>query len=169
MDSKNFNDEFNTKKNKSSWDILHSYIANILTVNHIPLDNVFFVNTPNFVVYFSEIDNAIFQRPAMDFSDFITRKVIIEKCPISIKFHSIYSRESQPQDKIISRAYNTMSYRLNWNESHYGDGYDIMSSIKTFFKSKSHLAVFLYVDDSFFETIQQTKIIRVATLDTTVF
>jgi hypothetical protein len=163
----NILDKFNTIKNESSWDKLHTYVASILTVNGIPLENVFFVNTPSFVAFFSEFDNAIFQRPASDFSTLSTRKVIVEKCKQSIKFKCVYDRKLIIADKIISKSYSVMNYKLNWNASSYGDGFDLMNSMRVFLKSKSHLAIFLYVDDSFFETIQDKQIIRIVALDTT--
>ena len=165
----NYLDEFNIKQNKSAWDILHSHIANILTINHIPLDNVFFVKTPGFIVYLSRLDNSIIQHPASDFSEFVTRKVIIEKCKTPITFNYYFRREPTSEDKITTKPLSVMSYRLNWNKSNYGDEYDLMKALKKFIKSKSHLALFMYVDTNFFDTIQQTKILRVATLDVSVF
>jgi hypothetical protein len=160
-------DEFNTKQNKNAWDELHKHIASVLTANHIPLDNVFFVNTPGFLVFLSENDNSIIQRPASDYSEFLTRKVIFEKCKQPKKFDCFFHRNRVANDKIVSKPLSVMSYRLNWNESSYGSDYDLMKSLRTFIKTKSHLPIFMYVDASFFDTIQETKIIRVATLDTT--
>ena len=165
--SRNMSDEFNTLKNRSAWDKLHSHIADILTINKVPLENVFFVNTPAFLVFMSEIDKSIVGKPASDFSDFVTRKVIVEKCKESKKFECFHHRGHKSGDKIVSRPLCVMSYKLNWNESNYGEDYDLMKALSRFIKSKSHLPLFFYVDASFFDTIQQTKIIRVATLDTT--
>jgi hypothetical protein len=167
MNFRNFIDEFNSKQNKNAWDALHTYVADVLTVNNVPLDNVFFVNTPGFIVFISEYDKSIIHRPASDYSEFVTRKVIFEKCKQPKKFDCFFHRIGMPGDKINTLTLSVMSYRLNWNESNYGEEYDLMKSLKSFIKSKSHLPIFLYVDASFFDTIQQTKIIRVATLDTT--
>lgn len=152
-------------KDSAAWDVLYSSIANFLTINNINLDNIFFVNSPMFVVFLSELDNAIVQRPASSFSDFINRKVLVEKCKSSKRFLCFYNRDFIAGDTLTSKSLNVMSLRLNWNESNYGDEYDLMKALKSFTKSKSHLPIFLYVDAGFFETLQLTKIIRVATLD----
>lgn len=163
----NLINEFNVSQNRKVWEEFHKYIASTLMSNDIPLDNVFFVNTPAFVVCLSDYDNSIIQRPASDYSLFITRRVIVEKIKESKKFNHFYSREPISGERMLTRNMSVASYRLNWNESVYGSGYDVMKSLKKFIKSKSHLALFLYVDSDFLQTIQSTKIIRVATLDTT--
>jgi hypothetical protein len=168
MTFRNFTDEFNSSQNKKALDAFHAYVADILTHNKIPLDNVFFVSSPGFVAFISEFDKSIIHRPASDYSNFITRKVIFEKCKQSKKFDCYFYRQTVAGDKIISKTLSVMSYQLDWNKSVYGENYDLMTSLKKFIKSKSHLPIFMYVDTNFFQTIQETKIIRVAILDNTV-
>jgi hypothetical protein len=166
-----------SQKNRDNF---HSYIANVLAINKIPLENVFFINTPNSVVLYSSYDKAIMQRPAADYSKFITRKVIFEKCKYPKKYTCFFHREDVDHvgqvidrplgEKIISRPIGTMTYALNWNESCYGEEFDIMESLRKFVQKKSHLPIFMYIDfeSDFFETLKTTKRIRIATLDTTV-
>ena len=152
-------------------DNFHSHIANVLSINQVPLDNVFFINTPNSIVFYSSYDKSIMQRPAADYSNFFTRKVIFEKCKQSKKYTCFHNRKKEiSEDNIETKALSVMNYKLNWNESCYGKEFDMMKSLRKFIESKSHLPIFLYVDseNDFFETLQKTKKIRVATLDTTV-
>lgn len=164
MDMRNLIDEFNATSNKQVWEKFYSHIANVLMINKIPLDNVFFVNTPAFVVFYSEKDKAIIQKPAADYSEFFTRRVIIEKCAKE-KPKCFYKRKAIEGDKILSKPLSSMNYRLNWNESMYGETFDSMRALRKFVNSKSHLPIFLYVDASFFENLEKTKIIRLGTLD----
>ena len=157
--------EFNAGKNRHVLEDYHRYVANILAANKVPLDNVFFVSTPAFLVFYSKVDKAILQRPASDYCDFITRKVIFEKCKIDKKFKCYYHRQTTEAEALISRPLASMSYRLNWNESMYGEEFDCMKALSKYIKSKSHLPIFMYVDEDFFNTIKRTKIIRAATLD----
>lgn len=166
--SKIYSNEFNTLKNKNAWDILHSHIADVLITNEVPVDNVFFVNTPGFIVLYSNYDKTIIQKPASEFSNFTTRRVIFEKSNKNKTFHYI-NQHTNLNQKVVSIPLSVMTYRLNWNESLYGESYDLMKSLKTFFKSKSHLPIFLYADGDFFDTLKQTKMIRVATLNLSEF
>lgn len=161
---RDFVDEFNALTNKQVWEKFYSHIANVLAVNKIPLDNVFFVNTPAFVVFYSEKDKAIIQKPASDYSEFITREVIFEKC-IKEKPKCFFKRTAIEGDKIVSKPLSSLSYRLNWNESLFGEEFDSMRALRKFINSKRHLPVFLYVDASFFENLEKTKIVRLSTLD----
>lgn len=163
---RNFIDEFNTQKNSGIWDAFYSYIANSLILRGVSLDNVFFVNTPGFVVMFSERDKAIVHKTAASYSNLIVRKVIFEKCIIEKKFTCFYDRQYLPGDKVTTKPFNTITYRLNWNKTAYGDEYDFFKSISKFIKERSHLAIFLYVDDNFFDTMQNTQMIRVALINT---
>jgi hypothetical protein len=157
-------DEFNKVQNTKVWDEFCKYIANILIIHKVPLENVYFVNTPAFLTFFSETDKSIVQRPAADYSEFFTRRVLIEKCK-NKKSGCFFHRKSTELDKISSKSLSVASFRLNWNESMYGKEFDLMQSLKNFIKSKSHLNIFLYIHSDFFESIEKTKIIRVATLD----
>ncbi len=159
---RNFIDEFNATSNAGIWDSFYSYIANSLTVRGVPLDNVFFVNTPGFVVMFSERDKAIVHKKASSYSSFIIRKVLVEKCTGKKEFTCFYDRQYFLGDKISTRPYHVLSYRLNWNETAYGNEYDFFKSFSKFIKERSHWAIFLYVDESFFDTLNDTKMIRVA-------
>lgn len=157
-------DEFNALTNKQVWDKFYSYIADVLTVNKIPLDNVFFVNTPNFVIYISEIDKAIIQRPASYYTKLTTRNVIVEKSNSpNKKFCCYYDMERKSGDKILSKALSSMNVKLNWKKR-IGE-FSSMEALCKYIKSKSHIPLFFYVDFGFFDTLEKTKIIRIATLD----
>jgi len=165
MSNRDLISEFNAGKNRHVLEDYHRYVANILTLNKVPLDNVFFVGTPAFVVLYSKLDKAILQRPASDYCDLITRKVIFEKCKIDKKFKCFYHRQITEMEKLESRPLSSYSYRLNWNESMYGEEFDCMKALTNYIKSKSHLPIFIYVDEDFLNTIKRTKIVRAATLD----
>lgn len=129
--SKRYSDEFNTLKNKNAWDVLHSYIADVLISNEVPVDNVFFVNTPGFIVLYSQHDKTIVQKPASEFSKLTTRRVIFEKINKFKKFNYI-NQHTNFNQRIVSMPLSVMTYRLNWNESLYGESYDLMKSLKHF-------------------------------------
>jgi len=157
--------EFNAGKNRHALEDYHRYVANVLTANKVPLDNVFFVGTPAFLVCYSTLDKAIIQRPASDYCDLITRKVIFEKCKVDKKFKCYYHRPTMEAEALASKPLASMSYRLNWNESMYGEEFDCMKALSKYIKSKNHLPIFMYVDEDFLNTIRRTKTIRAATLD----
>lgn len=148
-----------------AWKILYAELADYFVLNNIPIDNIFFANTPAFVVLTSEIDKAIMNDAAINYTTLIMRSVLVEKFQQKhAKFIRYFDREPIPGDKMKATPVHTMSYRLNWNESIYGHEFDLIKALKTFIKSKSHCALFLYVEIDFLENLQLTKIIRVATI-----
>jgi len=166
MDFAGYIDRFHDLKNRGVWENFYSHIADELTRQKISLDNVFFVNTPAFVAYYSENDGTIIDRPASHYAVVCTRTVLIEKNFNKKKEICFYDRQYKAGDKMLSKPLATFNYRLNWNESAFGQDFDLMEALKKFLNSKKHLAVFLYVDASFFDTLKSTKIVRLATLDT---
>lgn len=156
--------EFDIVQNRNVWDDFCKYIANNLAIHDIPLENLYFVNSPGFLIFFTENDRRIIQRPASDYSEFITRRVLVEKSKIN-RYECYFHKKRKKDDKIVSQPHSVMSYRLNWKKSFYGEEFDLMESLRIFLKSKNHLSVFLYIDSDFFETIKKTSIIRIATID----
>lgn len=160
---KDLSDDFNALTNKEVWEKFYSFIADTLSINKIPLENIFFVNTPAFVVLISEIDKAIIQKSASYYTKYITRDVIIEKNKsLNKRFRCYFDIERKPGDKIISRPLSVMTIRINWKKSI--NEFDSMKALCEYVKAKSNLPIFLYVDASFFENLQNTQTIRVATL-----
>ena len=112
----------------------YKYIANTLNFYKVPLDNVFFVSTPSFLIFYTNTNKEIILKTASDYCDFLTRKVIFEKCKIDKKFKCYFHRqptkkdkmESKPLNPFGSKAFSSLSDRLDYNKSIYGEYFDSM-------------------------------------------
>jgi len=149
--------------NQKVWEGFYTSVANELAKSEIPLENVFFVNTPGFTAFLTE-GGCVVQKPASDYVQIHTRKVIVEKDDFK-KFKYYSNNVYSPDEKIVSKSCSVNSYRLNWNASLFGEDFDLMRAFKKYIESKSQFAIFLYIDSSFFSTIKETKIIRASILN----
>lgn len=147
-----------------TWDERQSDVAYFFAVNGIPSDNVFFVQTPGFIAFQSEIDGSIMHTPASDLTNLITRRVIFEKCKNQKKFSCYFHRKAKSGDKIVTKPMSVTSYKLNWKEELYREDCDVIELLKDFIKQRSHLALFFYLEDDFLEKIQNENLVRVAHL-----
>lgn len=132
---------------------LNAYVADLLTIHKISLDNVFFFNTPNFVAFFSQQDDSIMHIPASELTNLVTRKVLFEKCKHKRKFSLMSDGNNRNGDAIVTKTVSSSLYKFGYYQDSYNK--DNFALLKKFLENRRHLAFFMYIGEDFMQNIDK--------------